>query len=283
MCSPSPKPPSNRVKTMLHLKTKLVEYFMTERKMRAVLIILTAAVLMAGCRKSETEGQVFVTSSAGINFPMGGVEIRVIKESDYQDFVKAKQQEIFAHEKLLEQRQKSALKNLEDATKAEKAAESTLASFAGSKAYTNDPAYIASVSVYNRNVQASENSKVPMAYSEARSGGRYGNPITSISGRQTAEAQNRYIDSKDNVRRAGIAVRGTIAEIQIKTEKPLKEAVFQASIAVSKAKNEVDVAKDSLSKYPSITDYWEGFIPKPVESTVTDSSGNFRLKKKVRV
>ena len=278
---------SARMNRAINKNSTLCKYtgmtpYTAKRTMRALLVF---ALLLTGCKRPEVSGQVFITSVAGINFPLGGIEVFVIDAAEYRNYADARREEVATKRQVLEKRYRDELTTFQSATNAEQLARAVLKNTIESKAYTNNPAYLPLITELAKNAKLDEQYRAmerkqveqygSIKYADRRNTARSGRPKFDNANNQPPTPS--YSDARDSIRSRRIIIDGTIAGIQIKLEKPLEQVVDDASIKSFQAKSRMAVAKQELDEFPSVLQWFEGFNPKTVVSVVSDSAGNFKL------
>ena len=248
---------------------------------RIFTLALTIALcgLLSSCKK-PISGQVFVVTGAGVNFPLGAVQVEVISAKDADDFMRQRQAEIHSKAYTLQDAYNETKTNRGIASLAESQTRMAMTTAEHDELYTNDPQYIALWQERAKNLQTEETLGNAMYYLRTH----YSQSVYTLS---PAERQRQ--STAQNAIRQDSAKAELLHErdMEIVRESeaisknfltPFWQAHSKAADALEQAQAKFNDAATALKNFPTANDYFNGFTPVPIETIVTDAEGNFTIQ-----
>jgi hypothetical protein len=242
-----------------------------------LILMALAAVFLTSCKPTPITGQIFITSSSGIATPIQNVQILLIDSKEANDFLSGK--------KLESQKQASLLAAQIEQLKTERnTAEAVYETITGSnsvyfasRSFTNDPRYVTLADESNKKVQTMQT----LTNSIAAMKSKYGEPPQIGIGHYTQEQLNAFAAETEDAQRIK-SLRERTRQIENELESLARKIQNEKNTNAVTAKQKVDdidgkikAANDSLDSLKTPYFYLGGFLPKPVEMSLTDDKGDF--------
>jgi hypothetical protein len=249
-----------------------------KRKFTLVLMVALCG-LLSSCKK-PISGQVFVVTEAGVNFHLGAVQVEVISAMDADDFMRQRQAKIESKSRSLQAAYDDAKTNCDAAKQAESQTQAAVTTAKNGQAWTNEPQYIALCREKAGNSQQEEVLGNAMEYLRSR----YTVSVFVLSPDQRqkqAEAQNAIRQDSEKaeaLNQRNIQITGECEAIKNNILAPLWQAHSKAADTFEQAQAKFNDAAAALKNFPTVNDYFDGFSPSPLETTVTDAEGDFIIQ-----
>jgi hypothetical protein len=108
----------------------------------ALAMMLALCGLLSSCKK-PISGQVFVVTEAGLNIPLGAVEIEVVNGKDAANYLNQRQTEIESKTRSLQNAYNEAKTNFDTASQVKSQTQAAVKTAENGQSWTNDTQYIA--------------------------------------------------------------------------------------------------------------------------------------------
>lgn len=252
----------------------------------ALFAILALCSLLSSCRPKPISGQIFVVTQAGLNLPLGAVQVEVITAKDAADFMQRCQTEIDGKAQALKEAYGEAEKDYDDAIKVDSQAREAMRTAEYDETCAGDARYIALSDEKAKNLKTIETLTKAIDYLNrqlypAASTIATFTPPSPDEVRKRSDA-NRALqmdEARCSLLRQNLSdADNQLANIKYNFMAPYRDAESRADTALGNALAKSRAAATALKSFPTADDYLDDFLPSPIETTVTDAEGNFIIQ-----
>jgi hypothetical protein len=224
-------------------------------KPKNIVFILAFAVgslaALSGCKPKPIDGQAFIVTQAGLNLPLGDVEIDVINASDAEIFLHERKSDIDKKLAALKTKFDEAHSNAEIARSNFIESQQILDKYVRNRQFTNNPQYAALQRRFNAlastyNYDQGEGSRASMLP----------DPVTP---------------------KTLATMRADLARLESELEKPLRDDFRQKSDGSGQADLDCTALLSQLNALKTAQVFFADFAPQIISRSFTDSQGNFIL------
>jgi hypothetical protein len=246
-------------------------------KLLILMLMALAAVSLTSCKPAPVTGQIYIASTSGIATPIQNVQILLIASKEADDFLSGKTLESQKQAGLLTA-QIEQLKTERDAAEAvyEQITASNSVYFA-SQSFTNDPRYVTLADEASKKNQAMQTLTNAIAALKSK----YGEMPPIRIGHYTQEQLNAFAAETEDAQRIK-SLWDRTSQIGNEFESLARKIQNEKNTNTVTAKQKVDAiddkikaANDSLASLKTPNFYLGDFLPKPMETSLTDDKGNF--------
>jgi hypothetical protein len=266
-------------------------------KLKSLVLVASVAVIgLAGCKPKTISGQVFISSESGLGLPINNVQIRLVDGKEAEGFLRNKAERVKADAAAI-QKDMARLQTEQEAAE-QNALKVKAASdqYIENQSWTNDPKCIQLMEESEKGAKTAEalaNSQQSMISKYGPPGG-FNNPIpragqlgnNSIpsTGPSSPDQKAAWAAIKQDQQKIKELVYRSqqidreYKEIMDKLIREKQRETSDAQQSVEAIKTKQGITARSLADLHTAFHYLSDFNPTPVETTLTDETGNFAIK-----
>jgi hypothetical protein len=242
-------------------------------------LMIWVSLLLCSCKPKAISGKLFLTDGSGIVKPISAVEIFLIDAKEADDFINQKKLDVKNKTDLLNTQIIQLKKDRDLAESEYESLKATNDAYIANDFYTNDQRYADLVEESNKETRVIR--KFSNAIILMRS--QYGEP-PQIRIKHYSQAELDAFNAQEldygviqEVKRKLYETKDAMYALPYKVKDEKQSENIISEKYVWSIDGQIKEANNSLDEMKKTYFYFDGFSPKPIETTITDDNGDFIL------